>query len=357
MSLRGAESSATKRISVRHLCRIATRLSDSHNVQIAKLSERGRNPRQQSSLLSNVENFDDKTVSSVSKKFEQVSNNATLKTVEKTAGLPRSQGYLLPRNDMRKRVAFTLAEVLITLGIIGVVAAMTLPTLISNYQKRVYVTQLKKSVSVLSNGFKLMMAHDGVTELKDTHAFSGMGANICGSRLGDENNILTNNCSSIREGLASVFSGIQLAPCDETAMKYLNGNPLSSNTGLSRKSTLTCAKFPDGSEIYGYKFNKSSDGFMGQVRLDINGPKNPNTIGRDIFLLYISNNGIMIPYGSQQASDYTIANDPQVAANSDITSMYWRTTQFADRKCATDDSSARGQMCAARVLEEDAMNY
>ena len=75
MSLRGAESSATKRISVRHLCRIATKLSDSHNVQIAKLSERGRNPRQQSSLLSNVENFDDKTVNSVSKKFEQVSNN------------------------------------------------------------------------------------------------------------------------------------------------------------------------------------------------------------------------------------------------------------------------------------------
>jgi hypothetical protein len=54
------------------------------------------------------------------------------------------------------------------LGIIGVVAALTLPTLISNYQKHVYVAQLKKSVSVLSNGFKLMMAHDGVTELKDT---------------------------------------------------------------------------------------------------------------------------------------------------------------------------------------------
>ena len=36
---------------------------------------------------------------------------------------------------MKKR-AFTLAEVLITLGIIGVVAAMTIPTLISNYQKK-----------------------------------------------------------------------------------------------------------------------------------------------------------------------------------------------------------------------------
>ena len=38
---------------------------------------------------------------------------------------------------MGKKLAFTLAEVLITLGIIGVVAALTLPALISNYKKQV----------------------------------------------------------------------------------------------------------------------------------------------------------------------------------------------------------------------------
>ena len=43
-----------------------------------------------------------------------------------------------------KRGAFTLAEVLITLGIIGVVAAMTLPNLISKYDKKVATTRLKK---------------------------------------------------------------------------------------------------------------------------------------------------------------------------------------------------------------------
>ena len=179
MSLRGAESSATKRISVRHLCRIATRLSDSHKVQIAKLSERGRNPRQQSSLLSNVENFDDKTVNSVSKKFEQVSNNATLKTAEKTAGLPRSQGYLLPRNDMGekaaftlaegatcvaqsakpRRAAFTLAEVLITLGIIGVVAAITLPALIENVTERKNSERHANIVYKVTQAMDIMKAH------------------------------------------------------------------------------------------------------------------------------------------------------------------------------------------------------
>ena len=47
-----------------------------------------------------------------------------------------------------KKSAFTLAEVLITLGIIGVVAALTIPTLISNHQKNVAETRLKKFASV-----------------------------------------------------------------------------------------------------------------------------------------------------------------------------------------------------------------
>ena len=40
--------------------------------------------------------------------------------------------------------AFTLAEVLITLGIIGIVAAMTLPVVIGNYQKKVTAAKVKK---------------------------------------------------------------------------------------------------------------------------------------------------------------------------------------------------------------------
>ena len=49
-----------------------------------------------------------------------------------------------------RRVAFTLAEVLITLGIIGVVAAMTIPTLIHKFQNKALETQYKKAVSIVS---------------------------------------------------------------------------------------------------------------------------------------------------------------------------------------------------------------
>ena len=51
----------------------------------------------------------------------------------------------------KNKVAFTLAEVLITLGIIGVVAAITLPTLIANYKNKVLLNQAKNSYSIISN--------------------------------------------------------------------------------------------------------------------------------------------------------------------------------------------------------------
>lgn len=55
---------------------------------------------------------------------------------------------------------FTLAEVLITLGIIGVVAALTVPALISNYQDKVQDTRYKKARNILINGYRLMLAKD-----------------------------------------------------------------------------------------------------------------------------------------------------------------------------------------------------
>ena len=83
-----------------------------------------------------------------------------------------------PTNKMKKFAAFTLAEVLITLAIIGVVAALTIPTVIINYQKKMYVTQLKKAYNNLTNGFKTMMANEGVTKLSDTALWSKMPSDI-----------------------------------------------------------------------------------------------------------------------------------------------------------------------------------
>lgn len=60
---------------------------------------------------------------------------------------------------------FTLAEVLITLGIIGIVAQATIPTLVSSYQNQVYTTKLKKFASTYQQGMKALMAKYDCSDL------------------------------------------------------------------------------------------------------------------------------------------------------------------------------------------------
>ena len=62
------------------------------------------------------------------------------------------------------KAGFTLAEVLITLGIIGAVAALTMPVLVGNYQKKQTVTKLKRAFSVLSQAI-LMSELDNESKL------------------------------------------------------------------------------------------------------------------------------------------------------------------------------------------------
>ncbi len=62
---------------------------------------------------------------------------------------------------MKKFNAFTLAEVLITLGIIGVVAALTIPTLIMHHRKQVIETRLKKFYSMFNQAILLSTVDNG----------------------------------------------------------------------------------------------------------------------------------------------------------------------------------------------------
>ena len=61
----------------------------------------------------------------------------------------------------KEKPAFTLAEVLITLGVIGVVAAMTMPTLIQNYKKHVVETKLSKFYTVINEAVKMSETVNG----------------------------------------------------------------------------------------------------------------------------------------------------------------------------------------------------
>lgn len=62
------------------------------------------------------------------------------------------------------RKGFTLAEVLITLGIIGIVAALTIPTLIGNYQKKEVAVRLQKMYNTIQNAISQAELENGPSE-------------------------------------------------------------------------------------------------------------------------------------------------------------------------------------------------
>lgn len=164
--------------------------------------------------------------------------------------------------------AFTLAEVLITLGIIGVVAALTIPTLMAKHQKKVYVTQLKKTVNTVSNGYKLMLADSGVDSLQNTELY-----NLYPSTSG-----LT-NIDEINLILKKYFNLVQDAQIARGRVYF------SVRYGHSAYSLANCLliKTVDGAEICMAAYN--------DLFIDVNGyNKLPNKVGVDFFEVRLTDN-------------------------------------------------------------------
>lgn len=76
---------------------------------------------------------------------------------------------------MKEFKAFTMAEVLITLGIIGIVACMTMPGVIKNYQKKVTVERLKQTYSMLQQAVMLSEVKNGDIEDWILPSYTGAG--------------------------------------------------------------------------------------------------------------------------------------------------------------------------------------
>ena len=82
----------------------------------------------------------------------------------------------LPSCLAAKRVAFTLAEVLITLGIIGVVAALTIPSIVAHYKKQEVTTKLKTVESLFTQMLNFSIAENGDPQNWDLGASYGVDA-------------------------------------------------------------------------------------------------------------------------------------------------------------------------------------
>jgi prepilin-type N-terminal cleavage/methylation domain-containing protein len=181
----------------------------------------------------------------------------------------------IPRRFIRY-TGFTLAEVLITLAIIGFVAAMTIPTLINKINESQWHTAWKKEFSVISQAYKLyLIDNEDVDFGYDVTALNKLSPYL---------KIASTN------------------PTLPDSNKFLNG---SSVIVLS----WTNAQLADGSIVYflnhGWS-NCNSASFCVEINIDINGIKAPNTIGKDIYGLWLTKDSV-IP---MKLSNYTCIQPP-----------------------------------------------
>ena len=216
----------------------------------------------------------------------------------------KTNKHLLLLKKFRKS-AFTLAEVLITLGIIGVVAAMTLPALIQKQNDAAIIASLKKNYSVLSQALVKSQLNLGFFE---TWQIDISDANP------EEGGTPVN--------MKNVYDAIKpelkvLKECEDTAgcwHKGITKNLGGANVGrdsIGIGNGIFIFKLADGANIsiddhgsnyittvFGLNYNKSAYVFW----IDANGDKRPNTVGRDIFAFVLTNKGL-IPAGSY-SNDY-----------------------------------------------------
>jgi len=185
--------------------------------------------------------------------------------------------------------AFTLAEVLVTLGIIGVVSAMTIPTLVKNHQRQVYVTQLRKVYSELSQAVEMYTTDQRAIKFGETRirnnptemtrffntyfkitkdcgtsyipCFGDVYTTIDGSRSDNAANGQCNLVITIADGTAIC--------ADVVSMEAVEGDSEEDNINesvMDSRSTLA-------------------------IEVDINGSQGPNIYGRDRFWCHINENG------------------------------------------------------------------
>lgn len=240
--------------------------------------------------------------------------------------------------------AFTLAEILITLGIVGIVSALTIPTLIQNYKKQVLVNQLKKAMSEISQGLQLMMAEDEVTSLTQING----AVSYCSS----QNRFETDwHCIPLGKRFLSSFKGSRyvtnIQDIPNYKWKYLNEEKyevpgIVSAHILADGAMILWGEHWLGDTLMteeGHPLNREDIGYVMLMTIDVNGFKGPNQWGRDLFYFMASPEGNLIPAGSEDFRN----------RRGNVYLWNWSTLGSCDPK---NNKNSNGTGCAARIIEK-----
>lgn len=184
----------------------------------------------------------------------------------------------------KKLSGFTLAEVLITLGIIGVVAALTIPSLMNSTQDNEFKSALKEANTILSQAIVKMTTDNGGTltgicASNDSVCFKNMIKQYVKYTKECDNTIITNGCWVTNTSLDGTTINTNAFP--DSGLVLQNGMMMS---------------FQWVSSSCTYSDGNSSNWKCARIDVDVNGAKGPNKFGKDAFVFSVQD-GTIKPLG------------------------------------------------------------
>ena len=243
--------------------------------------------------------------------------------------LPQGAGIM----KREKESAFTLAEVLITLGIIGVVAAMTMPALINQTNKKELHVAFQKTYSELNQAAKLYQIQNGTTFSEDFNSTS--------------NPVTDAETKFILDDFIKLFNGgIKYSSSNWTNQGDIPSYDIYSLNNKTKGDGTVCNATGYYTNNTGkiYSFNDRSNIINENgpiICVDTNGKKRPNRYGYDVFLFLFTIDGYVIPMGQQHP------NNPK----SD--SLNWNGFVSGQEYCTySKNSNEGGYACAYYALQD-----
>lgn len=193
-----------------------------------------------------------------------------------------------------KKNGFTLAEVLITLGIIGVVASMTIPILIHNVFDQELRGQYKKVYSTVNQAVMGLVSDNGGS-LSGLFTDADTEASLLASKMQ-----IVSICNSVTSPSGCYFQGLSTNLHAVIVLK--DGSMLGANS-LDTNCNTTWGP------------NNFGQYLCGELYIDVNGNQKPNTPGKDVFWVGLTPNKV-IPAGSDGILNATYRCPDGVYCNS-----------------------------------------
>lgn len=199
---------------------------------------------------------------------------------------------------------------MITLTIVGIVAALTIPVLVSDYKEKTTVNRLKNSYAILSSAFQMAIAENGTVNgwCKEDELFTECSNRIFEKvepylRISEKCKTYGKTCLASRHG--NRFND-HLDNVNSFGPNFIlsdgQGIVIRAYAGENDKSRWCLANTNSSQGLYEVGSGYRATGFCAYIYVDINGKNSPNVYDQDLFIFKLYRNGL-VPQGLQEDSN------------------------------------------------------